>query len=148
MPRPFHLSAALCALVLLTACNLQRIPNPEHRDAGIETTGFPFQIISETGPADLRKAEDMRHVILVHRSELNRLYGEYLAEYPDLKGTVAVRMTIRADGVLGQVEVSASNTGRADFDEALLNLVEKWRFRPVAAGEVIGIHRFNFSAGH
>ncbi len=43
-------------------------------------------------------------------------------------GVVAVRVYIAEDGSVSQCEVAKSN--RAEFDQAALEAVQKWKFKP------------------
>ncbi len=98
----------------------------------------------ETPPPG-RAAEDVEAVVAEHRGELEALYQRYLANAPELFGTVVVQFIVIADGEVRESNVRNSTTGNDAFDDELATVVAAWAFPANTGDAVIVTYPFKFT---
>ena len=97
-----------------------------------ETFGSPVETALTPPPT----AHDGRPVALSHPVARYQVKPRYpaAATKDGIEGTTAVRVQVRADGLLGEVLV-ATSAGHRALDRAAVEAVKQWRFEPARRGD-------------
>jgi eukaryotic-like serine/threonine-protein kinase len=89
----------------------------------------------------------LREVTSSTNASIKLCYEEHIqAHAPRAQGEVVLKVTVRGDGAVGEVEIksAASALRGGEFQACLKREVEKWRFRPFAGEPDSFVHKFAF----
>ena len=94
-----------------------------------------------------RTIADVEKVMAQYQKDVVKLYEDQLKKAPDIAGRALTAFVVAADGTVVESSTIESTTDDDAFDQALANLLEKFKFPAVAAGDVEVIYPFVFTSG-
>jgi TonB family protein len=79
-----------------------------------------------------RSPDVIREVLLRHVNVVKYCYERALRQNPELKGKVAVRITVVPDGSVSDADIVSSTLNNADVEQCILSRIRMWKdFEPI-----------------
>jgi len=91
-----------------------------------------------------RSEESIRDVILSYMGRITYTYNRFLKKNPDLKGKIVLEMTIAASGEVTSCKIISSTVGDPEFEQAIIAVVQRFKFKPIPEGEITVENPFVF----
>lgn len=113
----------------------------EKGDVNLEDFG---QFTGSDAALGWRSEQSIRDVIMSYMGRVTYTYNKFLKQNPDLKGKVVVEMTIAASGKVTKCRIVSSTINNPEFEQALLEVIRSFRFRPIPEGEITVQNPFLF----
>jgi TonB family protein len=83
-----------------------------------------------------RSEESLRQVLTQNMGRLQYIFNKYLKTAPSMGGKLEVEVTIHPDGTVKNAVVLDSDFTNGDFEREILSAMRRWRYEPIASGEV------------
>ena len=103
------------------------------------------QDIKLTPGENVRTAAEIAQVVRARSPGLRHIYNKYLKLHAGMTAKIVLRITIDAQGGVTQCLLVSSDSGIADFDEAVRSAVSRWRWKQIAHGNTTVTLPFTFS---
>ncbi len=107
----------------------------------------PSEVAGTGTKSTYRSQEAIQEVMYEHIPAIRYCYERELKRTPNLKGKVAVRITIVSDGSITKVDIVSSTLGNERVERCIVTRIERWKdFQPIGAedGEVTFRQVFTF----
>lgn len=94
-----------------------------------------------------RSQDAISRVVNKHAEAIENCYKREVRLNPNLKGSITVQFTIRADGKVSRARISNSTLRNKNAESCILRRVQSWRFKKIDAkeGEVTFRQKYIFS---
>lgn len=92
-----------------------------------------------------RDPQAINLVVASHRASIKMSYEKFLKRDPNLKGKIAIKITIAASGSVSSVVVVENTTGNHEFELEVVRKIQLWQFEPVTDGDVTVSYPFVFT---
>jgi len=92
-----------------------------------------------------RSKEDVMQVVDACMYNLKRIYNNYLKKKTGFSGKIMLEFTIAPNGDIISISIMSSTTNYPEFDEAIKNTVDKWKWKPIKGDNTTHIIPFNFA---
>ncbi len=113
-----------------------------------EKGGVNLEEMSELSGSDkamgYRSQQSIRDVIVSYMGRVTYVYNKYLKTNPDLRGKVLIEITIAASGDVTNAKIISSTVGNRAFENELLSVVRRFKFKPIPEGVVTVQNPFVF----
>ncbi len=113
-----------------------------------EKGGVNLEEMSELSGSDkamgYRSQQSIRDVIVSYMGRVTYIYNKYLKTNPDLRGKVLIEITIAASGDVTNAKIISSTVGNRAFENELLSVVRRFKFKPIPEGVVTVQNPFVF----
>jgi TonB family protein len=83
-----------------------------------------------------RSEESLRDVLTANMGRLQYIYNKYLKTNPEMSGKLEVEVTINAEGTVKNVTIVDSDFSNPDFTREIFSALRRWRYEPIASGEM------------
>jgi TonB family protein len=97
-----------------------------------------------SGDGSRSKAEIMA-VINAHMPDIRNIYNKYLKLKPGFSGRVTLKFTIAPSGDIVSINIVSSTTDYDEFDNAVKNMVETWKWKVIKSGNTMPKVPFDFT---
>lgn len=97
----------------------------------------PSDVAGEGASSAFRTAAAIRKTIMSQMEGIRFCFNQSLKQKSDISGKVVLEFTILARGSVEDVSIVSSNLSEADLEACVLEVVKRWRFQPIAAGDVV-----------
>jgi len=97
-----------------------------------------------SGDGSRSKAEIMA-VVNSRMPGLRNIYNKYLKLKPDFSGKVTLKFTIAPGGDIVGISIVSSTTGYSEFDNAVKNMVQTWKWKAIKSGNTTPTIPFTFT---
>ncbi len=105
--------------------------------AGDITFDDPSKVAGEGADSAFRSASAIRKAIMSQMEGIRFCFNQSLKQQSNISGKIVVEFTIMAKGSVQSPIIISTNLGAPDLEACVLEVVKRWRFQPISAGDVI-----------
>jgi TonB family protein len=106
------------------------------RKSGTVNVGELGRVSGSQEAVGSRSEESLRQVLVHNMGRLQYIYNKFLKNDPEMGGKLEVEVAINADGTVKNAAILNSDFTNADFEREIVSAMRRWRYEPIARGEM------------